>query len=106
VRLDAAQVNRGAFAGFGRSGRLIRQTEDDADQLSVVLLYNAGYDPSAAVRFWTKPRVPDGGLFHDRTHRSATARAERIRAAVEAIPKGAARPLVPATLLSRDQPLR
>lgn len=106
VRLGAMGVSRGVFAGFGRNGRLFRQTEDEADQLSVTLLYNAGYDPMAAYRFWNKPRLPGEGLFRSGTHRGAAARAALIRAAALAIPPGAPTPLIPATLALRDQPLR
>ena len=52
--LDAAGVARGFFGNFGRSARLIRATEEEADRLSVYLLERAGYDPEAAVRFWSR----------------------------------------------------
>jgi hypothetical protein len=106
VRLDAAGVSRGMLSGIGRNGRLFRQTEDEADQLSVVLLYNAGYDPLSAYRFWIKPRVPDGGLFGSGTHHGAAARAALIRTAAASIPASAPTPYVPATLARRDEPLR
>src|SRR3546814_2491582 len=51
-RLDAADVARGLFKGFGRSARLFRQTEIEADRLSAWPMRGAGYDPPAAVRFW------------------------------------------------------
>jgi hypothetical protein len=54
VRLDAANVARGFLGNFGRNARLIRETEAEADRLSVYLLERAGYDPTAAVRFWTR----------------------------------------------------
>jgi beta-barrel assembly-enhancing protease len=54
VRLDAAGVARGFFGNFGRNARLIRETEAEADRLSVYLLDRAGYDPAAAVRFWSR----------------------------------------------------
>jgi len=54
VRLDDAQVERGFFGNFGRNARRIRETEVEADRLSVYLLDRAGYDPSAAVRFWSR----------------------------------------------------
>lgn len=105
-RLDAAKVNRGLFAEMGRNGRLFRATEGAADQLSVSLLYNAGYDPQGAVRFWRDHGGEiDGGLFRSRTHPSASARAAAIAAEVATIPAGAPRPYVPAVLATRDQPL-
>jgi hypothetical protein len=54
VRLDAARVSRGFFGNFGRSAARIRETEIEADRFSVYLLDRAGYDPAAAVRFWTR----------------------------------------------------
>ena len=53
-RLDAAGVDRGLLKQFGRNARLIRQTEVEADRLSIWILQGAGYDPSAAARFWQK----------------------------------------------------
>ncbi len=53
ARLDAAGVDRGLGKQFGRSARLFKQTEIEADRLSVWLLAGAGYDADAAARFWT-----------------------------------------------------
>jgi beta-barrel assembly-enhancing protease len=54
VRLDEARVQRGFFGNFGRNARRIRETEIEADRLSVYLMERAGYDPAAAVRFWSR----------------------------------------------------
>jgi len=54
VRLDAARVSRGFFGNFGRNAERIRETEIEADRYSIYLLDRAGYDPEAAVRFWTR----------------------------------------------------
>jgi Zn-dependent protease with chaperone function len=54
VRLDEARVARGFFGNFGRNARRIRETEAEADRLSVYLLDRAGYDPAASVRFWSR----------------------------------------------------
>lgn len=54
ARLDAAGVDRGLGKQFGRSARLFKQTEIEADRLSVWLLAGADYDPGAAARFWKK----------------------------------------------------
>jgi predicted Zn-dependent protease len=54
VRLDAARVSRGFFSNFGRNARSIRETEIEADRYSIYLLDRAGYDPEAAVRFWSR----------------------------------------------------
>lgn len=53
ARLDALDVSRGASGNFGRNAVLIRETEVEAERLSVYLLHRAGFDPQAAVRFWT-----------------------------------------------------
>jgi hypothetical protein len=106
-RLTAAHVSRGIFKGFGRSARLFKQTEDEADRLSVTLMANAGYDPQAAVRYWLTygPKLNDhGGLGS--THSSWRDRADLIARAVAAIPPDAPRPIIPAWIESRTQPLR
>jgi len=54
ARLDAAGVDRGLGKQFGRNARLFKQTEVEADRLSVWLLAGAGYDPAAAARFWDR----------------------------------------------------
>lgn len=105
-RLTAAHVSRGLFKGFGRSARLFKQTENEADRLSVTLMANAGYDPQAAVRYWLTygPRLNDhGGLGS--THLSWRDRARLIARAAAAIPAGAPRPIIPAWIESRTQPL-
>lgn len=52
ARLDEAGIQRGILRHFGRNARLIRDTEIEADRLSIHLLDRAGYDPRGAVRFW------------------------------------------------------
>lgn len=52
-RLNAAHVSRGVL-GVGRGVGSIRETEIEADRLSVYLMDRAGYDPEAAVRFWSR----------------------------------------------------
>ena len=105
-RLGAAKVSRSLVASFGRSGRVIRSTEDDADALSVALLYNAGYDPAFAVRLW---REHGGEIDADPLRRPGHAgpgtRARAIEAEIARIPAGVPRPYVPAVLASRDAPL-
>lgn len=54
VRLDAAGVARGFLGNFGRNARLIRETETEADRLSIYLLDRAGYDLESPVRFWSR----------------------------------------------------
>jgi hypothetical protein len=105
-RLDAAGVDRGVLKEFGRNGRLFRRTERDADELSVHLLANAGYDPLSAARFWrSRGGAIDHGVFRSRTHPSSRARAEALEAIAMRIAT-APRPVVPAALLAtRAQPL-
>lgn len=69
ARLDAAGVDRGLGKQFGRSARLFKQTEVEADRLSAWLLAGAGYDPAAAARFWQKFGQRQGRpLFQAGTH--------------------------------------
>ena len=68
-RLDEQGVNRGFFGQFGKSAGRIKATEIEADRLSVWLMANAGYDPQAAVRFWTRyGKEYDKGIFSASTH--------------------------------------
>ena len=67
--LDAQAVNRGFFGQFGKSAGRIKIAEIEADRLSVWLMVNAGYDPQAAVRFWTRYGKEHGkGIFSASTH--------------------------------------
>jgi hypothetical protein len=54
VRLNQAGVQRGVLRNFGNNARRIRETEVEADRLSVYLMERAGYDPQGAVRFWSR----------------------------------------------------
>ncbi|RDE05561.1 peptidase M48 family protein [Sphingomonas aracearum] len=103
-RLKAAGVNMGLLSELGRSGKLNRRTEDEADELSVALLFNAGYDPMIGARYWRGAgRKIGGGLFRSRTHASPAARADAMERAAAAL-TGKARPVVPALVATRDQP--
>lgn len=69
TRLDAAKIDRGLGQQFGRSARLTRATEIEADRLSVWLLADAGFDPDTAARFWTSyGQRRGGGIFAAPTH--------------------------------------
>ncbi len=105
-RLEARGVTFGMLAGFGGNVKYFRQTEIQADILSVYLLANAGYDPKAAPDFWRDfgPKYA-GGMFRSRSHpywrdRVATLEAEIAR--VQADPQ---RPHVSKLIAERDQPL-
>lgn len=107
VRLEAAGAKFGAFAEFGRSGRLQRQAEDEADRLSVYLLHNAGYDPRDAAAFWRGPgKSISGGLFRSRIYASARARAEALDAEAAKLSMGTSAPVIPDLLALADQPMR
>lgn len=102
-RLAAAGVSKGLLAEFGRSGRLNRQVEREADRLSVHLLRNAGYDPALAPMFWERhgKAIGSGGI-----HDSPKKRAQLLRWEIAAIPVGARLPYLPPMLVLRDQPLK
>ena len=78
ARLDAAGIDRGLLAEFGRSGKLIRRTEEEADRLSVYLMDRAGYDPRAIARFWVRYRKTHPLAFL----RSPTHMSEKRRAGI------------------------
>jgi hypothetical protein len=106
-RLEAAGITSGMLAELGRAGRIHRRVEDEADRVSVALLYNAGFDPSAAVRLWRNHGGQiDGGLFRSRTHPSSKARAAALEQEFAAIPPGAPRPYRPALIDTRSTPLQ
>ena len=84
-RLDGAEVKRGFLSNFGRNARLIRETETEADRLSIYLLDRAGYDPEAAVRFWTRFGPRGIGLFNSPTHPGWRSRVELFREEIDSI---------------------
>jgi len=51
ARLDTEHVRRGMLQLFGRNARLTRETELEADRLSIRLVIAAGYSPDAALAF-------------------------------------------------------
>lgn len=107
ARLDAAGVDRGAGKQFGRNARLFRQTEVEADRLSVWLLAGAGYDPMAAARFWTRFGQRKGRpLFQAGTHPNWRDRVASLEAEAAAIAteRAAGRPLHP-PLIDAPPPL-
>lgn len=103
-RLEARGVSFGMLSGLGANVRYFRQTELQADILSVALLANAGYDPQAAVRFWRDfgPKRA-GGILRSRSHPAWRDRIRTIENAITAL--GQDRPVRPAILESRDRPL-
>ncbi|MFM9829158.1 MAG: peptidase M48 family protein [Sphingomonas sp.] len=106
-RLEAAGAHFGVLSEFGKSGRVQRQAETEADLMSVYVLANAGYDPLNAGRFWRGAgRQFDAGIFRNRAYRSPSARATLLDAEAAKISGGAALPIMPALLESRNKPLK
>ncbi len=68
-RLEAANISRGLLGQVNGDAAKIRQTEIEADRLSVWLMANAGYDVTATIRFWTFYGKKYGkGIFSAPTH--------------------------------------
>jgi hypothetical protein len=79
-------------------GLSVRQTEVEADQLSVYLLDAAGYAPADAIAFWSRwGRANDLGIFSDRTHPGWRKRADAIAAEAASIAtrRAAGQPALP-----------
>ncbi|UZK66242.1 M48 family metallopeptidase [Sphingomonas sp. M1-B02] len=105
-RLVARGVDYGLLSGFGANVKYFRQTEIQADLLSAYLLANAGYPPRASIDFWRK-YGSDGliGLFRSRSHPHWRDRIATLEAEIPKIEAQAARPIVPALIAERSQPL-
>ncbi|MFC3097740.1 PDZ domain-containing protein [Alteraurantiacibacter palmitatis] len=107
-RLREAGVAEGLAAEFGRSRRLTRQAEVEADLLSAHLLANAGFDPAIAPAFWqdTAAQVLGTGLLRSRVY---PPNAERARLIAREIATGLAGQSLPSAaahlLMRRDQPM-
>ncbi|MEE9433830.1 MAG: M48 family metallopeptidase [Sphingorhabdus sp.] len=87
-QLDAARVKRGIGRMFGKSKKLIRQTEIEADRLSVWLMANAGYEPRGALRFIERyGRKYGHGFFSDGTHYRWKKRMEIMAAEIDVMDK-------------------
>ncbi|HVQ07436.1 MAG TPA: M48 family metallopeptidase [Allosphingosinicella sp.] len=85
VRLDEARVRRGFLGNFGRNARRIRETEIEADRLSVYLMEQAGYDPEAAVRFWSRFGRRGLNFLGSPTHPNWRARIQLIETEIATI---------------------
>jgi hypothetical protein len=105
-RLAAAGVSKGLFAEMGRSGRLNRRVEAEADRLSVHLLRNAGYPADLAPRFWRmRGKEMSWGLVRSRNYASPEDRARAMEAEIAALPANPPAVHAPPLLATRDQPL-
>ncbi|MBO9622428.1 MAG: M48 family metalloprotease [Sphingomonas sp.] len=105
-RLEARGVTWGLLSGFGANVKYFRQTEIQADLLSVYLLANAGYSPRAPIAFWRK-FGPSGGpsIFRSRSHPQWRDRIATLEAEVAKLETISARPAIPALIAERSQPL-
>jgi beta-barrel assembly-enhancing protease len=90
ARLDAAGVSRGFLGNFGRNARLIRETEAEADRLSIHLLENAGYEPAAAVRLWSRFGRRGLNIFGSPTHGNWRTRVAAMEAEIAALQRARA----------------
>jgi predicted Zn-dependent protease len=89
----------------GRSLGRVRTTEAEADQLSVRLMANAGYDPTAAVRFWRRFGARTFDLFGSLTHASARKRIRMMEKEIAFLRRATAPPVSNAERdLSANQP--
>ena len=82
ARLESQKVPHGILRSIGKNAFRVRATEEEADRLSVKLLWSAGYDLSAMIPFWrrlysTYDPIPLPKLL--RTHPSLSARERIVR---------------------------
>ena len=94
------------LSGFGANVKYFRQTELQADLLSVYLLANAGYPPRAAIDFWNRfGPSKAGGIFRSRSHPHWRDRVATLEAEIAKLETVSARPMVPGVIAERSQPL-
>jgi predicted Zn-dependent protease len=105
-RLEARGVDYGLLSGFGANVKYFRQTEVQADLLSVYLLANAGYPVRATVDFW-KHFGPSkaGGILRSRSHPAWRDRVTTLLAEIPKVEAISARPIIPGLIADRDKPL-
>jgi hypothetical protein len=105
-RLEARGVDFGLLSGFGANVKYFRETELRADLLSVYLLNNAGYPPRASIAFWRSfGPSKAGGIFRSRSHPHWRDRVSTLEGEIARLETMSARPVIPAWLGERDQPL-
>jgi hypothetical protein len=81
LRLEREGVHYGIAQHFGRNARLIRETEIEADRMSVDLAARAGFDVGRAIAFRERQwRGLDQTLLRSPTHSSPHDRLETLRA--------------------------
>jgi Zn-dependent protease with chaperone function len=105
-RLEARGVDFGMLSGFGANVKYFRQTELQADLLSVYLLANAGYPPRASIDFWKRfGPSKAGGIFRSRSHPHWRDRVATLEAEIAKLGTISARPMIPSLIAERSQPL-
>lgn len=105
-RLEARGVDFGMLSGFGGNVKYFRQTELQADLLSVYLLANAGYSPRASIDFWKRfGPSKAGGIFRSRSHPHWRDRVATLEAEIAKLETLSARPIIPGLIAERSQPL-
>ncbi|MES2986280.1 MAG: M48 family metallopeptidase [Pseudomonadota bacterium] len=105
-RLEARGVSFGMLSGFGGSVKYFRQTELQADLLSVYLLANARYPLRATISFWKKfGPSKAGGILRSRSHPAWRDRIATLEAEIAKVETVSVRPIVPAMLTDRAVPL-
>jgi hypothetical protein len=105
-KLEARGVDYGMLAGLGRNVKYFRQTELQADLLSVYLLANASYPVRAAIDFWKRFGPSNaGGILRSRSHPAWRDRVATIEAEIARVESVSARPVIPALLADRAVPL-
>lgn len=102
-RLQAAGAYPRLGGLLGGKRRLIRFTEDEADRISPWLMYNAGFDPQAAITFWQAQ--PDS-ILNDSSHAQPSQRVKNIAAEILKIRQAGPPPLRPPFIDGRTLPLR
>ena len=105
-RLEARGVDFGMLSGFGANVKYFRQTEIQADTLSVYLLANAGYSPDASVTFWRNfGPSKAGGIFRSRSHPHWRDRVATLKVEIAKLQKLSGRPAIPPLIAERSEPL-
>lgn len=106
ARLAAAGAEFGLASGFGRNVGLFRQTEIEADILSVHLLARAGYPPTLAGRFWREagPKIM-AGMIRSRSHPPIADRVATVEAEAARLSAAGGNPPLPAFYVNRTRPL-
>lgn len=105
-RLEARGVQYGILSILPGNAKYFRQTEIEADILSLTLLKNAGINSGSAVAFWRVfgPRY-SAKLLRSSTHPAWRDRVATMEREITATATAGGTPLAPRILANRDTPL-